>query len=97
MEICSFLFKINMCILKEREIIALYARFIHECFYILAKCKRDSRVLFSFSGYERYIFHCDFFFHYDVVLISLNDKIIRYTFQAKNQMFLFYFNYLEVL
>ena len=36
-------------------------------------------------------------FHYDLVLISLNDKIIRYMFQAKNQMFLFYFNYLEVL
>ena len=36
-------------------------------------------------------------FHYDLVLISLNDKIIRYIFQAKNQMFLFYFNYLEVL
>ena len=35
-------------------------------------------------------------FHYDIVLISLNDKIIRYTFQAKNQVFLF-FNYLEVL
>ena len=35
-------------------------------------------------------------FHYDLVLISLNDKIIRYMFQAKNQMFLF-FNYLKVL
>ena len=35
-------------------------------------------------------------FHYDdLVLISLNDKIIRYMFQAKNQMFLFFFNYLE--
>ena len=36
-------------------------------------------------------------FHYELVLISLNDKIIRYMFEAKNQMFLFYFNYLEVL
>ena len=35
--------------------------------------------------------------HYDLVLISLNDKIIRYMFHAKNQMFLFYFDYLEVL
>ena len=33
------------------------------------------------------------FFHYDLVLISLNDKIIRYMFEAKNQLFLFYFNY----
>ena len=36
--------------------------------------------------------------HYDLVLISLNNKIIRYLyFKQKNQMFLFYFNYLEVL
>ena len=34
--------------------------------------------------------------HYDLVLISLNDKKIRYMFQVKNQMFLFYFNYLEL-
>ena len=36
-------------------------------------------------------------FHYDLVLISLNDKIIRYMFQAKNQFFKFFFNYLGVL
>ena len=36
-------------------------------------------------------------FHYDLVLISLNDKIISYMFQVKNQMFLFYFDYLEGL
>ena len=36
-------------------------------------------------------------FHYDLFLISLNDKIIEYIFYAKNQMFLFHFNYLEVL
>ena len=36
-------------------------------------------------------------FHYDLVSICLNDKIIKYMFQANNQMFLFYFNYLEVL
>ena len=36
-------------------------------------------------------------FHYDdLVVISLNDKIIRYMLQANNEMFLFYFNYLEV-
>ena len=34
-------------------------------------------------------------FHIDLVLINLNDKIIRYIFQAKNQMFLF-FNYLHL-
>ena len=33
--------------------------------------------------------------YYDLVLVSLNDKIIRYMFQAKNQMFLFYFNYVD--
>ena len=37
-------------------------------------------------------------FHYDdLVLISLNNKIIKYTLPANNQMFLFYINYLEVL
>ena len=50
---------------------------------LLAKFKRASRVLFCFWGY--------------LVLICLNDKIIRYMFQAKNQRFLFYFNYLEDL
>ena len=28
-------------------------------------------------------------FHYDLVLVILNDKIIRYIFQAKNHMFLY--------
>ena len=32
-----------------------------------------------------------------IFLISLNDTIIRYMFQAKNQMYFFYFNYLKVL
>ena len=36
-------------------------------------------------------------FHYNLVSISLNDKSIRYIFEAKNQMFLLYFNYLGVL
>ena len=42
----------------------------------------------------------DTIFHYDLVLISLNDKIIRYMFQAsskKSNVFILYFNYLEVL
>ena len=55
----------------------------------LAKFKRASRV---------YYFVCEVMntiFHYDLLLISLNDKIIRYMSQAKNEMFLFYFNYLE--
>ena len=57
---------------------------------LLAKFKRASRVLFCFLGYEHV-------FYYDLILISLNDKIIRFMFQAKNQMFVFYLNYLEVL
>ena len=37
-------------------------------------------------------------FQYDVVLISLKyDKIITYIFQAKDQIFLFYFKYLVIL
>ena len=59
-------------------------------FTILAKFKRASRVLFCIEDY-------DTIFHYDLLLISLNDKIIGYMFQAKNEMFLFYFKYLEVL
>ena len=32
-------------------------------------------------------------FHYDLVSIRSNYKIIRYMFQTKNQMFLFYFKF----
>ena len=36
-------------------------------------------------------------FQYDVVLITLNDKIIRYIFKEKDQMFLLNFKYLVIL
>ena len=46
-------------------------------FIALPKFKRASRVLL-------YVFEVvNTIFHYDLVLISLNDKIIRYMFQAK--------------
>ena len=39
----------------------------------------------------------DIIFHYDLVSISLPNKIIRYIFLTKYQMFLFFFNYLVVV
>ena len=62
--------------------------------FILIKYEQNSNALCAYY----FVFEVmNTIFHFDLVLISLNDKLIRYMFQAKNQIFLFYFNYLEVL
>ena len=65
-------------------------------FNILAKLKRAS-IIKSLRAYYFVFRVINTIFHYDLVVINSNDKIIRDMFQAKNQMFLFNFNYLQVL
>ena len=68
-----------------------FLHLIKYAFKAIAKFKRASRVLFDFEVMNT-------IFHYDLVIIGLNEKIITYMLQAKNQMCLFFFNYyLKVL
>ena len=79
-----------VCFVKQTTAHCLTKIWFPLYFNILANFKRASRVLFCF-------FMNTIFYYDDLVVISLNDKIIRYMFPAKNQMILFYFNYSEVL
>ena len=78
--------------LKDFEIEQARSARIHQRWvYTITKLKWASHVYYFVFGVMHTIFH------YDLLLISLNDKIIRYVIsRKKNQMFLLYFNYLEV-